>query len=80
MSPDDVLEELTTILRDALGDDSIVLTTKTVRSDVANWDSFNYIVFMVAVESKFGIKFKTADIEAFSNVGEIAQKIVELKR
>jgi acyl carrier protein len=80
MSPENVLEELTTILRDALGDDTIVLSMKTVRSDVNNWDSFNYITFMVAVESKFKIKFRTADIEAFANVGEIVQKILELEQ
>jgi acyl carrier protein len=50
-----------------------------VRSDISTWDSFNYIAFMVAVESKFRIKFKASDIEAFSNVGEIVQKIIELK-
>jgi acyl carrier protein len=80
MSPENVLEELTTILRDALGNDTIVLSMDTVRSDVNNWDSFNYITFMVAVESKFKIKFRTADIEAFANVGEIVQKILELEQ
>jgi acyl carrier protein len=80
MSPENILEELTTILRDTLGDDTIMLTKETVRSDVNNWDSFNYIIFMVAVERKFEIKFKTADVEAFANVGEIVQKIIELKQ
>jgi len=80
MNSDAILGELTTILRDVLGDDTIALTMKTVRSDIASWDSFNYITFMVVVESKFGIKFTTADIEAFANVGEIVQKIANLKQ
>ena len=36
-----------------------------------NWDSFNYINFIVAVEIEFGVKFKVADIESFANVGAI---------
>jgi acyl carrier protein len=31
----------------------------------------NYINFMVALELKFGVKFKIADIESFENVGDI---------
>jgi acyl carrier protein len=46
----------------------------TRRQDVSNWDSFNYINFMVAVEIEFGVKFKVADIESFENVGAIIAK------
>jgi acyl carrier protein len=80
MNPAEILGELTTILRDLLGDDTIVLQMTTVRSDIPTWDSFNYITFMVAVESKFGIKFRTSDVEAFANVGEIVQKVLDLKK
>jgi acyl carrier protein len=78
MSPETILEELTVILRDVLSDDTISLTMKTVRPDIPAWDSFNYIAFMVAVEVRFRIKFRTSDIESFANVGEIVQRITEL--
>ena len=42
------------ILRDLLLDDSIELTMETRREDVPNWDSFNYINFIVAVEMNSG--------------------------
>jgi acyl carrier protein len=80
MDPAEILNELTTVLRDTLGNDTIDLTMETVRSDVSDWDSFTYIVFMVAVQSKFGVKFKASDIEAFANVGEVVQKILDLKK
>ena len=80
MNPEEILGELTTILRDLLGDDAIVLRMTTVRSDIPSWDSFNYITFMVAVESKYGTKFRTSDVEAFANVGEVVQKIMDLKQ
>jgi acyl carrier protein len=75
MTDQDILNQLTRILRDLLSDDSIVLTMETRRDDVANWDSFAYVNFIVAVEIKFGVKFRVAEVESFQNVGEIVQRI-----
>jgi acyl carrier protein len=80
MTNQEILCILTQILRDLLLDDSIVLSTGTRRQDVPNWDSFNYINFMVAVEIKFGVKFKVADIESFENVGSIVDETKALLR
>ena len=71
MTEQELLNAFTSILRDILLDDTILLTKDTRRQDVPNWDSFNYINFIVAVEAKFGVKFRIADIESFENVGAI---------
>ena len=71
----DVLATLTQILRDLLADDDIELTMDTVREDIAGWDSFNYINFIVAVESEYGIKFRLAEVESFRDVGAIVDAI-----
>jgi acyl carrier protein len=51
---------------------------KTRREDVANWDSFNYINFIVAIEIEFGVKFKVADIESFANVGAVVKETTKM--
>ena len=71
MPDQEILTKFTRILRDLLLDEAIVLTMETQREEVPNWDSFNYINFIVAVEIEFGVKFKVADIESFANVGAI---------
>ena len=71
MTDEQILTGFTRILRDLLSDDGIVLTMSTERKDVSNWDSFNYVNFIAAVEIEFGVRFKIADIEAFENVGQI---------
>ena len=71
MTSHEVLQIFTHILRDLLLDDSIELTMETHREDVPGWDSFNYINFIVAVETQLGVKFKIADIESFPDVGAI---------
>jgi acyl carrier protein len=71
MTDQELLDLFTRILRDLLGDDSIVLGKDTTRGDVPNWDSFNYVNFIVVVEAELGIKFRVADVEAFGTVGEV---------
>ena len=78
MTDQDTLQLFTRLLRGILFDDSVGLTMDTRREDVSNWDSFNYINFIVAVETELGVKFKVADIEAFQNVGEIVEQTREM--
>ena len=78
MTEEQILLKLTGILRDLLGDDSIVLGMETRRGDVPNWDSFMYVNFIVAAEMDLGIRFGVADVESFDTVGEIAKKAMAL--
>jgi len=78
MTETEILDKLTRILRDLLADDSIVLTMGTHREDVPNWDSFNYLNFIVAAEIEFGVKFKTGEVESFERVGAIVGRIEEM--
>jgi acyl carrier protein len=70
----EILDVFTRILRDLLADDTIALSRETERSEVPNWDSFNYVNFIAAVELEFGIRFKVADVESFENVGAIVDQ------
>jgi acyl carrier protein len=72
-----ILAGLTEIFREILDDDTIVLTTDTTADDVDGWDSFNHINILVAAESRFHVKFKTAEIEELKNVGEFVQLIAQ---
>ena len=74
MTDQEILNTFTRILRDLLQDDSIALAMDTRRDEVPNWDSMNYINFIVAVETELGVKFKVADVESFENVGAIVAK------
>jgi acyl carrier protein len=80
MTDQETLNAFTRILRDLLLDDSLVLSMETRREDIPNWDSFNYINFIVAVEIEFDVKFRVADIESFENVGAIIAQTREMLR
>lgn len=74
MTDEELLTVFTRILRDLLGEDSIVLTLNTRRRDVEGWDSIMYVNFIVAVELELRIKFRVADVEAFETVGDVVAK------
>ena len=78
MTHEEILTAFTHILRDLLLDDSVVLTMETRREDIPQWDSFNYINFIVAVEMKFSVRFKVADVESFVNVGAIVAETAKM--
>jgi acyl carrier protein len=80
VSDQEILDRFSRILRAILLDDSIVLSMETRRESIPNWDSFNYINFIVAVEIEFGVKFKVADIESFENVGAIVGEMQALRQ
>ena len=74
MTDQQILDTLSRILSDLLGDESIVLKMELARADVPGWDSFNYVNFIVAVESQLNVKFNLAEIESFENVGAIVSR------
>ena len=84
MDDSQILEQLTDIIRDVLNNQTLTLTPETVAADVPEWDSFNHINIVVATEVKFGIKFKTAELEQVRNVGEfvalVGQRLSQKKR
>ena len=75
MTHDKILSDLTTIVRLVLDNEDVVLTLATVATDVPEWDSMNHITIIVESERHFGIKVRTADIEALHNVGDFVTLI-----
>lgn len=70
-----ILQELNTIFRDVFDDPSVTLTMQTTAQDIPEWDSMNHITIVVETEKRFGLKFKTAEIEELKNVGDLVHLI-----
>jgi acyl carrier protein len=78
MNSASIYEQLTSIFRDVFEDDTLVPTPTMKADDVEEWDSLNHINLMVAIETRFKIKFKTAEIESLRDVGHLVE-IIEKK-
>jgi acyl carrier protein len=79
LTHDEILAQLTEIFRTVFDDDSLVLHDATTAQDVPGWDSMNHITVVVEAERHFGIKVRTAEIEALRNVGDFIA-LIQRKR
>jgi acyl carrier protein len=75
MQRDEIYARLTELFRELFSDDDIVLRPEMTADDIEGWDSFNHVSVIVAVETRFGIKMKTSEIEKLANVGELVAAI-----
>ncbi|WP_312919112.1 acyl carrier protein [Stutzerimonas nitrititolerans] len=75
MTEAEVLKALTPVFHDVFDDDSIVLSPEMTANDIDGWDSQAHVMLTVAAEQRFGIKFRTAELESLRNVGQFAQVI-----
>jgi acyl carrier protein len=70
-----VLQELTELFRDLFDDENLQLDSDTTADQVEGWDSQMHVMLIVAAEQRFGIKFRTAELESLRNVGQFTQLI-----
>lgn len=71
----EVLNQATEIFKDTLDNDDIRLSPETTADDIEEWDSLSHIQLIVALEKHFKIKFTTAEITSYKNVGQMAESI-----
>jgi acyl carrier protein len=70
----DLYSRLERIFQDIF-DREVVLTPGLTSADVEGWDSFAQIDLTLAIESEFGVKFKTSELEKMQSVGDLASFI-----
>lgn len=75
MEKQKIYSMLDEVFQDVFDDESIHVTPETTADDIEDWDSLEHINLVVAVENKFGIKFKMSEVVSFHNVGEMADVI-----
>lgn len=72
----EVISQMADIFRDVLDNEDISIDENTTANDVEEWDSLSHIQLVVAIEKHFKVRFTTAEITSYKNVGEMAAGIV----
>ena len=78
MTREAAFERLTKVFRDVFDDEEITLTEETTSEDIEDWDSFEHINLVVAVEDEFSFKIPMGEVVTMKNVGEMVDIILEL--
>ena len=80
MSKEEIYKALDEVFEEVFDDDSIHVTPETTANDIEDWDSLEHINLVVAVENRFGIKFKMNEVTSMKNVGEMVDIIIERQK
>jgi len=76
MNRSEVLAAIQLIFLDVFDLEEIAIDEQTTALDIDEWDSLTHIQVVVALEKKFGIRFKSSEIQNWSNVGAIIDCIL----
>ncbi len=71
MEKTEILASMNKIWRDELDNEAITITESSTANDIEEWDSLSNIQLVVATEKLFKIRFNSAEIAQFKNVGEM---------
>lgn len=74
MTREQVFEGLQSIFDDVFLE-PVVVGSELSANDVEEWDSLSHISLVIAVEQKFGIRFRVGEVEATRNLGDFANLI-----
>ena len=78
MTREEVFERLNKVLQEVFDDETIEGNDDTTSEDIDDWDSFEHINLIVAVEEEFSIKIPMGKVVTMKNVGEMADIILQL--
>ena len=71
----DTLAELNDVFREVFENDDLSVTRSTSAQDVPAWDSLMYVNLLIAVESKFGLRFVSSEVASVKSVGELVELV-----
>jgi acyl carrier protein len=75
MTRDEIYAALTEVFHDVFDDDTIKLRDDMTANDVAEWDSQSHINLILAAEMRFGVRFRTSELDSLKNVGDFVSAI-----
>ena len=70
MKDKEALDLITSVVRDVLDNDEIVLSPSSTPADVKGWDSVAHVNIVITVERKLGRTFTTEQIESLQSVAD----------
>ncbi|MBW6512826.1 MAG: acyl carrier protein [Desulfuromonadaceae bacterium] len=72
-----VKELLEPVFHEVFDDDTIELRAEMTADEVDGWDSLSHVNLIVAIESKFKIRFSQKELLTFRTVGDLLNSIAD---
>lgn len=75
MEEAEIYEVLREIFSDVFLRDDIPLSASLTAEDVSGWNSFKQVEIIMATEDRFGMRFTSAEIDSFRNLGDLVAAV-----
>lgn len=76
MTEDEVFTKLGDILAEIFQRNDIPVGPNLNAKDVEGWDSHKQIELLISTEERFGLRFRTKEIDALHNLGDLARLVL----
>lgn len=67
--------KLLKIFRETFNSPELEVNDDTTAADVPEWDSFNHLSLIMAIEDEFSVSFTTEEIGRMARVGDLVQVV-----
>jgi acyl carrier protein len=64
-------ESVQAVFREVFDNDELELFPAMNARDVENWDSFNHLNLILALEERFNVRFSSEEMASMANVGDL---------
>ena len=78
MTREEIYGKLNEVFQDVFDDEDITVNDATTADDIEDWDSFEHINLIVAIEEEFKFKIPMGKTVTMKNVGEMVDIILEM--
>ena len=76
LNREQVLADITSIIRNELSDNSLTIEESSAAADVPSWDSLAHIGIILGTEKHFGIKMKAYEVAGLERVGSLVDLVL----
>lgn len=75
MTTDEIRSTLRSVFSDVFENDGFEFSDALARDQVEGWDSLGHIRLIAATEEAFDLRFTIEEIESFTSVGRMVERI-----
>ncbi len=75
MTRQEIFDAVQEIFRDVFDEEELIIEDGTNADDIEDWDSYEHISLIIAMEAEFSMKFDIKEVNQLENVGQMIDLI-----
>lgn len=73
MNREEIMAKIQDIFRENFDDEALVIEESTSAADIEDWDSFEQMNLIIAMENEFRVKLDIREVGTLKDVGDMAR-------